>query len=135
MGIHIQDKTRQDWSHIASHPTQTSRQFAVVRGPPRGGEWAQAPNCLKSLVICDSRFESQIAIAVKSRDLEHLDYNPFPFSFPCQGWAGISKKGAEKRSTLQSEILAKLIPKTLFTVNEMRFIRKIIPKTFFYVIL
>ena len=26
----------------------------------------------KSLVICDSRFESQIAIAVKSRDLEHL---------------------------------------------------------------
>ena len=28
--------------------------------------------CLKSLVICDSRFESQIAIAVKSRDLEHL---------------------------------------------------------------
>ena len=28
--------------------------------------------CFKSLVICDSRFESQIAIAVKSRDLEHL---------------------------------------------------------------
>ena len=28
--------------------------------------------CLKSLVICDSRFESQIAIAIKSRDLEHL---------------------------------------------------------------
>ena len=26
----------------------------------------------KSLVICDSRFESQIALAVKSRDLEHL---------------------------------------------------------------
>ena len=44
MGIHTQDKTRQDWSHIASHPTQTSIQFAVVRGPPRGGEWAQAPH-------------------------------------------------------------------------------------------
>ena len=27
----------------------------------------------KSLVTCDSRFESQIAIAIKSRDLEHLD--------------------------------------------------------------
>ena len=26
-----------------------------------------------SLVICDLRFESQIAIAVKSRDLENLD--------------------------------------------------------------
>ena len=29
--------------------------------------------CLKSLLICDSRFESQIAIAIKSRDLEHED--------------------------------------------------------------
>ena len=27
--------------------------------------------CLKSAVVCDSRFQSQIAIAVKSRDLEH----------------------------------------------------------------
>ena len=30
----------------------------------------EGSHCLKSLVICDSRFESQIAIAVKSRDLE-----------------------------------------------------------------
>ena len=32
----------------------------------------EGSHCLKSLVICDSRFESQIAIAVKSHDLEHL---------------------------------------------------------------
>ena len=32
----------------------------------------EGSQCFKSLVICDSRFESQIAIAVKSRDLEHL---------------------------------------------------------------
>ena len=32
----------------------------------------EGSHCLKSLVICDSRFESQIAIAIKSRDLEHL---------------------------------------------------------------
>ena len=32
---------------------------------------------LKSLVMCDSRFESQIAIAIKSRDLEHLDKDTF----------------------------------------------------------
>ena len=30
------------------------------------------PHCLKSLAICDSRFESQIAIASESRDLDHL---------------------------------------------------------------
>ena len=30
---------------------------------------------LKSLVICDSWFESQIAIAIKSRDFEHLAPN------------------------------------------------------------
>ena len=34
-------------------------------------------HCLKSLVICDSRFESQIAIAVKSRNLEHFPVLPF----------------------------------------------------------
>ena len=32
----------------------------------------EGSHCLKSLVICDSRFESQIAIAIKSCDLEHL---------------------------------------------------------------
>ena len=32
----------------------------------------EGSHCLNSIVICDSRFESQIAIAVKSRDLEHL---------------------------------------------------------------
>ena len=34
--------------------------------------FCEGSQCFKSLVICDSRFESQIAIAVKSRDLEHL---------------------------------------------------------------
>ena len=34
--------------------------------------FSEGSQSLKSLVICDSRFESQIAIAVKSRDLEHL---------------------------------------------------------------
>ena len=34
----------------------------------------ESSHCLKSLVICDSRFESQIAIAVKSRDLELLGW-------------------------------------------------------------
>ena len=38
----------------------------------RGEAVGHRPQCFKSLVICDSRFESQIAIAVKSRDLEHL---------------------------------------------------------------
>ena len=33
-------------------------------------------HCLKWLVICDPRFESQIVIAVKSRDLEHLSEPP-----------------------------------------------------------
>ena len=37
--------------------------------------------------------------------------------------------------TLQPEIVAKLIPKTLLHVTEMRFSKKIIPKTFFNVIL
>ena len=37
--------------------------------------------------------------------------------------------------TLQSEILAKLIPKTVFCVAEMRFSKKIIPKQFCHVIL
>ena len=32
----------------------------------------EGSQCLKSLVICDLRFESQIAIAIKLRDLEHL---------------------------------------------------------------
>ena len=31
----------------------------------------KVPQRFKSLVICDSRFKSQIAIAVKLRDLEH----------------------------------------------------------------
>ena len=38
----------------------------------------EGSHCLKSLVICDSRFESQIAIAVKSRDLEHLGRHANP---------------------------------------------------------
>ena len=38
-------------------------------------------------------------------------------------------------STLQPEIIAKLIPKTLFHVTEMRFSKKIIPKTLVHVIL
>ena len=38
----------------------------------------EGSHCLKSLVICDSRFESQIAIAVKSRDLEHLVHDCMP---------------------------------------------------------
>ena len=37
--------------------------------------------------------------------------------------------------TLQPEILAKLIPKTLFHVTEMRFSKKIIPKQILHVIL
>ena len=37
--------------------------------------------------------------------------------------------------TLQPEIIAKLIPKTLVHVTEMRFSEKIIPKTLVHVIL
>ena len=54
---------------------------------------------------------------------------------------GRSKGGESLRQTstmwhtLQPEIIAKLIPKTLFCVTEMRFPRKIIPKQFFHVIL
>ena len=40
-----------------------------------------------------------------------------------------------QESSPQPEIIAKLIPKTLFRVTEMRFSKKIIPKTFFHVIL
>ena len=36
------------------------------------GLFWEGSHCLKSLVICDSRFESQIAIAVKSLNLEDL---------------------------------------------------------------
>ena len=55
---------------------------------------------LKSLVICDSRFESQIAIAVKSRDLEHLGdhfvsegMNKWAFLDLTSAWSGISSHG------------------------------------------
>ena len=44
-------------------PYTTSENNELLRG---------GSHCPKSLVICDSRFESQIAIAIKSRDLEHL---------------------------------------------------------------
>ena len=37
--------------------------------------------------------------------------------------------------TIQPEIIAKLILKTLFHVTEMKISKKIIPKTFFHVIL
>ena len=46
----------------------------------------EGSHCLKSLVICDSRFESQIAITVKSRDLEHLVWHvPMIVLWFCQG--------------------------------------------------
>ena len=47
------------------------------REPTWRGQHKPPAHCLKSLVICDSRFESQIAIAVKSRDLEHLGLDGF----------------------------------------------------------
>ena len=34
-------------------------------------------NCLKSLMICNSQFESQIAIAIKSHDVEHRAWAVF----------------------------------------------------------
>ena len=64
---------------IARFVMWTSVQIAVRIATPISYATSQnnelfweGSHCLKSLVICDSRFESQIAIAVKSRDLEHL---------------------------------------------------------------
>ena len=45
-------------------------------GAATGRRTGTGPHCLKSRVICDSRFESRIAIAVKSRDLEFSECRP-----------------------------------------------------------
>ena len=50
------------------------------------------------------------------------------------GYCKRGSGGAEK-ITRQPEIIAKLIPITLFHVTEMRFSKKTIPKQFFHVIL
>ena len=56
-------------------------------------------------------------------------------------WLRTSARGADQtdvqasRCTLQPEIIAILIPKTLFHVADMRFSKKIIPKQFSKVIL
>ena len=52
--------------------TKISRQKRCEKGKFHANFTLLGAALIKSLVICDSRFESQIAIAIKSRDLEHL---------------------------------------------------------------
>ena len=97
-------------------------------------------HCLKSLVICDSRFESQIVIAIKSRDLEHLG----PWDEP--GLGVPQKKDALSlslfsfrkhrglafpRQTLKTlKITSKTCNKCLFVLVEKRKHMNKMPRTF-----
>ena len=67
----------------------------------------EGSHCLKSLVIWDSRFEPQIAIAVKSRDLEHLVYVSIyiympltPLGGPFLGVKMSRSRGSEEKTTM-----------------------------------
>ena len=60
----------------------------------------EGSQCFKSLVICDSRFESQIAIAIKSRDLEH---------WVCNGTSLRALRAAVKITVGTSEFCAILV--------------------------
>ena len=63
----------------------------------------------------------------------------FSAQFPAKKGQGIEHLTVPLRPkllhTLQPEMIAKLIPNTLFHVTEMRFSKKIILKQFFHVIL
>ena len=66
-------KIAKQGAHHRRHPPNTETCKGWFPGAAAGRRSDTGPHCLKSLVICDSRFESQIAIAIKSRDLEHLE--------------------------------------------------------------
>ena len=53
----------------------------------------------------------------------------------CRATGGCSSYTCGCRAALQPEIIAKLIPKTLFHVTEMRFSKKIVQKQVIHVIL
>ena len=54
-------------------PDSTETRKSGLPGAPTRRGTGTGPHCLESLVICDLRFESQIAIAIKSRTLDHLE--------------------------------------------------------------
>ena len=57
-------------SVLSQTPSRHGNSQSGFRGPPRGGGRTPASRSLKLLVIWDLQFESQIAIAAKSCDLE-----------------------------------------------------------------
>ena len=76
---------------------------------------------IKSLVICDSRFESQIAIAVKSRDLVHLvEHTSFTRTFRAPGYPAKKSQRAKrlKKDNLAWNVQSRLKTSILFENDE-----------------